>query len=286
MSDVKFSELDAQATVDPTDIFVLVPSGGAAKRITGAQLATAIGGATGPTGYTGYTGYTGPDGDASATGATGPTGYTGYTGYTGPDGAASATGATGYTGPTGYTGATGYTGPTGPTGYTGYTGTTGYTGYTGPTSSKASGVISDLVTTSAANNDATVTLGFQPTLIQLFFWLQGHTPSTGTNVYVGTKGNAFFDSAGALTNFYEDYLNAALTGDNGTVAALTSFSVVPNSSSSADLVAGDTGAGGSAASVTISIPTVSSTGFTIRRVSTSTGGTSTARAKIAYVAWA
>lgn len=118
----------------PTGIGATGPTGPAgpsgATGPTGLVGATGVGatGVTGPTGPAGPTGV-GVTGVTGVTGATGPAG--GPTGATGPVGATGVTGVTGVTG-AGTTGATGPTGGTGGVGATGPAGTTGVTGATGP----------------------------------------------------------------------------------------------------------------------------------------------------------
>lgn len=151
----------------------------------------------------------------------------------------------------------------------------------------AAGVITDLTTTSAANNDATVTLSFQPSLIRLYYYIQGYDEA-GVGGYIGKKGIATYLGTTLTSDFTIWYANNTtnrLTGDDGvpggggSVATLGAAMLnIPNSTS-APSVAGTAGN-----TVTISINSVSSSGFVVRRVSTISDNTKNVRVKIAYEA--
>lgn len=154
-----------------------------------------------------------------------------------------------------------------------------------------SGVVSDLVTTAEANNDVTVTTTFTPRRIKLFYFIQGHDQSTESNVYLGMKGIAIFDGTTLVANHIEwgqEGNGSALTADNGVPTALSAFYNLPNSTAAIVVGNNNTGGGGvSQIKLTLSISAVSSTGFTIRRL-TATGegaSSSNARAKIMYEAF-
>lgn len=158
----------------------------------------------------------------------------------------------------------------------------------------ATGVPSDLSTTSLANNDVTITTGFQPRLIRLHYFLQGHDRTTDANAFFGIKGIAMYTGTTLVSDFriWGDTGNLgqgyALTGDNGTPSAFVSASNVNSPNSTAAPVAGIApGSGTGGIQITLSVPTVTSTGFTIRRLTDSTSSSpQTARCKIYYEAFA
>jgi hypothetical protein len=90
--------MEAQESVDSSDIFIPQYEAKCRPPIQGRRGPT---GPTGPIGAKGDPGATGPTGSTGATGPTGPTGQRGATGPTGSTGTAGATGPTGPTGPTG-----------------------------------------------------------------------------------------------------------------------------------------------------------------------------------------
>lgn len=156
-----------------------------------------------------------------------------------------------------------------------------------PAAGFVSGVLSDLTTTSAGNNDATVTTTFTPRLIILYYFIQGFDGSGGTG-YTGRKGIAVYNGTTLQFDFpnwnVPDNANK-MSGDDGypggtnTVAALGASLVnIPNSTSAP--------ASGGTNSVTLSINSVSSTTFVVRRATVVGDGTKNCRAKIAYIAFA
>ena len=150
-------------------------------------------------------------------------------------------------------------------------------------------VITDLSTLTNGNNDTTVTLTFQPTLIKLNYWLQWHDASTSLNVYYGSGGTAVYEWT---TLKYNNTLvsNSRLSGENGWLD--TTFSnASPNLFKNTNLTTAPfawTDWGNSAEKkVTLSVNSVSSTWFVIRLV-TAWGdwATSRARAAISWEAYA
>lgn len=152
------------------------------------------------------------------------------------------------------------------------------------------GIISDLNTTSAANNDVTVTTNFAPRIIKLHFWIQGYY-SISTSFF-GSKGTAVYDKTGTLKfATYEWGQNGAgavagMNADNGYFDVLSEGPTLTDFLGSTAPTAG-TNVGGNSIAVTLTIPTVSTTGFTIRRATTIAGTPSNpARARIAWEAYA
>jgi hypothetical protein len=155
-----------------------------------------------------------------------------------------------------------------------------------PPGAYVSGVTAALSTSSAANNDVTITTTFTPRLIRIKYWIQGHTFSSGTNQYTAAKGEAIYNGTTLISNNYAWELSSATdnTAPIGSSTAL-SFDTSPDSTSAP--TAGDSGLANGGITVTLSIASVSSTTFVIRRLTAINGTNSnTARARISYEAFA
>ena len=154
----------------------------------------------------------------------------------------------------------------------------------------AFGAATDLSTTSIGNNDLTITTGFTPRLIKLHYFLQGHDRTTSTNQYFGIKGIAIFNGTTLVSNTAIwgalDGQGSAMSGDDGSITGVIGSTHFPNTTNSTPTLSAGTNTGtNSDIMVTLTINSVSSTGFVIRRATTGAGGT-TARAKIYYEAFA
>lgn len=164
------------------------------------------------------------------------------------------------------------------------------------TFSFASGVTSELVTSAAGNNDLTVTTGFTPRVIKLTYVLQGHDGAAESNNYYGFKGQALFQGSTFSTNYAiwgsnsspgTSSLGSVLTGDNtsvqsniGTLAlALAQWDV------GATIPTIGTTAANGGITVTITVDSVNSTGFILRRPTAIGTAPSTARVKCLWEAW-
>lgn len=149
--------------------------------------------------------------------------------------------------------------------------------FTNVAASYVFGVTSALLATTAANNDVSVTTTFTPRLVHIRYWIQGFN-SISTN-FESLKGVATFNGTTLISNdvFWYDSNISDNGQPAGNVAALSLFTD-PTSTSS--LTIGTSGG----ISLTLSIPTVSSTGFTIRRATVGSGHN--ARANISYEAFA
>lgn len=132
------------------------------------------------------TGPTGPKGATGATGAVGPTGPIGPTGKTGAQGPQ---GEQGIQGPQGEQGIQGKLGPVGPTGPTGPKGATGPTGN--------ANVKTGSVTVSTRGTAATVNLGAQPKLVQI--WNSSGELVSGTIVRTSTGFKLTSNLTGTFT---------------------------------------------------------------------------------------
>lgn len=144
----------------------------------------------------------------------------------------------------------------------------------------STGVVTDLSTAVAANNDVTVTTGFTPRLIKLYYWIQGES----SNIAQQTKGLATFNATTLVFNNIEWTATSIADSTPPPSSGAVTFQNVPNSTSG--VTAGSSG-GVNGIIITITINAVSATGFTIRRV-TAINGTPglNGRAKISYEAFA
>lgn len=156
----------------------------------------------------------------------------------------------------------------------------------------AAGVIADLVTTATGNNDVTVTIGFQPRIIKLYYFVQGHDASSATNTYFGVKGLGIFTGATLTANIptWGSSVSAggvALTGDNGNLSTyISNFTSEVNVAT--PITAGTNSNQNEDILITLTINAVSATGFTVRRATDIGTGTnsSNARCKLSYEAFA
>ncbi len=152
----------------------------------------------------------------------------------------------------------------------------------------ATGLATDLSTTSAANNDETITLTFLPRLIKLNYFIQGHTGAGNTNVYTGRKGVAVYNGA-ILVMDIPQWNSQKLSGDDGSINDTSVGSAFINSVTSTSAPATFNDGFTGQIVVTLTITSVTSTGFTIRKATTlPSGGTAsgTARCRISYEAFA
>jgi hypothetical protein len=141
----------------------------------------------------------------------------------------------------------------------------------------AAGVVSDLSTSTDGNNDVTATCGFRPRVIELYYWVGGASDATGV---AHRKGVAIFEGTTLKFNNVEWYADNLAFGD------------LPNESATADLsretTSTDTIQSGNSnnALITVTVNSVSATGFVIRRlVDVDNGSPGTAAAKISWKAY-
>lgn len=146
-------------------------------------------------------------------------------------------------------------------------------------------VISDYSGLTNTNTDTTVTLDYEPRVIELNFWLQGHDASTSLNKYYWSGGTAVYEWT---TLKYVNYTSnqSMLSWENGGFD--TTFSNVNNtllrSVNSTSAPVAWTGGGNAAEKmVTLSVNSVSSTWFVIR-VATTWGGWAGNRGRAA-ISW-
>jgi hypothetical protein len=151
------------------------------------------------------------------------------------------------------------------------------------------GVLTDLATTTAGNNDVTITTTFTPRLIRLKYWIQGHTPGGGTNVFNSTKGEAIYNATTLVSNNVQyTYLSGAdNTAPNfSSIGGSATFTFFITPSSTTAPAVGDIASANGGIVVTLSIASVSSTTLVIRRATTVNGTGGQARASISYEAFA
>jgi hypothetical protein len=146
------------------------------------------------------------------------------------------------------------------------------------------GVISDLSTTSAANNDLTVTTTFTPRLIRLHYWIQGHSPSSSTAKYFQEKGAVIYNGTTNVATIRDWTVsgNSDNGAPNGSETALV-FDILP--ASTGNPTVGDISITNGGITLTLSIASVSSTNFVIRRATAVNGTSNQARASISYEAF-
>jgi len=154
-------------------------------------------------------------------------------------------------------------------------------------------VITDLSSLTNQNNDTTVTLTFQPRLIKINFWLQGHTASTSTAIYVWVKWTSVYEWTTLQYVKYDIWWNTTwirLTWDNW--ALYTTWTDVNgwfNSkvNSTTNPYAWTWWGNNAEKLVTLTINSVSSTWFVIRLVTAWWDwATNRARASISWEAYA
>lgn len=146
-------------------------------------------------------------------------------------------------------------------------------------------VITDLSTLANGNNDTTVTLTFQPTLIRLNYWLQWHDASTSLNVYYGSGGTAVYEWT---TLKYNNAIvnQTKLSWENWgvtTTFADVAGNVFKNTNLTTAPYAWFDGANSEEKKVTLTVNSVSATGFVIRLV-TAWGAWAWTRARAA-ISW-
>lgn len=149
-----------------------------------------------------------------------------------------------------------------------------------------SGVVADLSTTAVGNNDVTITTSFTPRLIKLYYWIQGHTDAAGSNTYTQLRGMVEYN---ATTLVFNNVLWQLTSGTENTAPTAVAganliFAISPVNTAAPTIGAG-TGSGAEI-SITLSIASVATTNFVIRRATATQHVTSTARASISYEAYA
>jgi len=211
-----------QGITGPTGIQGITGPTGAQgiQGITGATGSQGTQGVTGPTGATGIqgvqgiTGPTGSQGVQGITGTTGPTGTQGIQGVTGPTGTQGIQGVTGSTGSQGIQGIAGATGIQGPTGVTGPAGSQGIQGITGPTGSQGIQGIQGIT-------GATGSQGIQgiagPTGSQ---GIQGITGPTGSQGIQGVTGSTGSQGIQGITGSTGTQGTQGVTGATGITGAI------------------------------------------------------------------
>jgi hypothetical protein len=146
------------------------------------------------------------------------------------------------------------------------------------------GVVTDLNISAAGNNDISVTTTFTPRLIRIYYWIQGHDAGSQTNTFQAEKGIAVFN--GTTLQFVNREWQLTNTTDNVTPTASSTFLSFPNTPNNTSSPTVGNAAGSSSIQITLSIASVSSSSFVIRRATVVSSSPSNARAVIAYEAFA
>lgn len=139
-------------------------------------------------------------------------------------------------------------------------------------------VVADLSTSSAGNNDVPVTTTFLPKLIRLKFFIKGHDSATGSAQFMWSYGEAVYD--GTTLKYVSFVVN---NQSAASVSALTLGGLYANGIT-APFAGAASGTG--AIKITLSINSVSSTGFVIRRLSEIGSVPNTGTAEISWEAYA
>lgn len=155
------------------------------------------------------------------------------------------------------------------------------------TSTYAVGVMTATSTSGGAtsgNNDAVQTVGFAPQFIRLNYYVQGHTNSAGTNIYVAQRGTALFMGTTLVYNDITWTNTAGLTGGDLGSPTLADFNGTNGTPDSTSAPTAGTGNNSGWITSDLSIVNITSTGFTIRCAFTGNGG-NTGRCKASWEAW-
>jgi len=143
--------------------------------------------------------------------------------------------------------------------------------------------------TTAGTVDETVTIGFRPRYIEFDFFLQGHDSTGGLNQYYGCSGMAiaiegaikYYRILGGTTGIN----GGSMSGSNGTydAAALTTHQPIVASS----ITVGEGTVNDGDIEITMTLNSISATGFELRFVMVTGGGsaTNTAIAVVGYRAY-
>lgn len=151
--------------------------------------------------------------------------------------------------------------------------------------------------TTAATNDTTITTGFLPRTIKIYYYVQGHGGTISFDHYLGRKGIAIFNGTTLIADcpFWDmngQAANSYMTDDNGVPYNLgdanAGFFSTVNSTSAIASGPQMVGSGDGDIKTAISIDSISSTGFVFRVVTTTSAGSNTnnARADFTWEAFA
>jgi hypothetical protein len=136
-------------------------------------------------------------------------------------------------------------------------------------------------TTAVANNDLTIDLGFKPKIIEIEYYIQGHGTSGGSASYHQAIGT--FKSIGATIIGAMNLGFSSVNSDNAYPSTFGSQGAPSDfASATPTLSVGATGSGTGGITMTLSMVSISNTGFVIRRATASNAPASTARANIIW----
>lgn len=155
------------------------------------------------------------------------------------------------------------------------------------TTTVSTGTITEIATSTGGNYDTTITLGYQPSMIVMTYFIQGRDRTAGSTLYCGEKaiatyvGSTLVSVVPIFTSTSAVCASGGITSDDGTPSGLTSFVNTTNLGSISTL--GSNQSGG--AQTTIGVSSISSTGFTIRCTVTTVTSPSTSRCKASWTAY-
>lgn len=151
-----------------------------------------------------------------------------------------------------------------------------------PTSTAAFGTHATSTVTNGLTEDKVITVGFRPSYIRLHYYLQCHTNTGGTNVYLPFKGTVLYASG---TPMYHNAIIAGQTGaaDDYPAPALGDFAGdVASVKFTTDPSTGNCGSGAGSINVDTTIPAITNTGFTLRTTFGGGGTTNIGRGEYSY----
>lgn len=137
------------------------------------------------------------------------------------------------------------------------------------------------------NNDATIDLGFRPKIIEIQYYLQGHGAASGTAKYEFKAGIATYIETTIISNFEIANIVGGSGGNttDSDQAVIKDMAIQNTNITSPGAPAAGTTSGTGAISMEISIPSISDTGFVLRRkTTTSTAVSNHARNNVRWKA--
>lgn len=137
----------------------------------------------------------------------------------------------------------------------------------------------DITASGTSNNDETITIGFKPKRIKLTFWIQGHTTTNSSNQYVQKLGEAIFEGTTLkLCRAFNDF--SILTDDQATSTNRPAAGGINTSPT----IGSGSGGSGAGAAITLSINSVSDTGFVLRKAVNNQSSSYVTRSRISWEA--
>lgn len=141
----------------------------------------------------------------------------------------------------------------------------------------ASGIMSPVSENSDITVDDTIVLGFQPRKITLNYWIQGKDSTSATGLYEQQRGKMYYEGT-VLTSVHRDWFGTHAT-DQTSPSVLTEGIANPNTTAPTE----GTNSGNTAIKITLTVNSISATGFVIRAaIDAGSGSPGNARAHVSY----